>query len=108
MHPRPRHLAPGPTPAVIVADTPALPSPAPAPPLVRTRRRGARTAARALFPPASIPGLTSLNVLQETALGGGSIASLRIDTKGKAFAQQLLDMPVKVSNEIAKTLTENE
>lgn len=43
-----------------------------------------------------IPGFNALNFLLIDALGGGGIASLRIDPQGKAFAQQLLDMPVKV------------
>ncbi|PJG65558.1 acyclic terpene utilization AtuA family protein [Acinetobacter seifertii] len=43
-----------------------------------------------------LPGLNGLNFMLENALGGGGVASLRIDPQGKAFAQQLLDMPVKV------------
>lgn len=43
-----------------------------------------------------IEGFNALNFLLENALGGGGIASLRIDPQGKALAQQLLDMPVKV------------
>ncbi|PTV54085.1 acyclic terpene utilization AtuA family protein [Acinetobacter seifertii] len=43
-----------------------------------------------------LPSLNALNFILENALGGGGIASLRIDPQGKAFAQQLLDMPVKV------------
>lgn len=43
-----------------------------------------------------LPGLDALNFMLENALGGGGVASLRIDPQGKAFAQQLLDMPVKV------------
>ena len=43
-----------------------------------------------------IPGLNALNFMLQNALGGGGIASLRIDPQGKAFAQQLLDMPVKI------------
>lgn len=43
-----------------------------------------------------LPGLNSMNFLLIDALGGGGIASLRIDPQGKAFAQQLLDMPVKI------------
>lgn len=43
-----------------------------------------------------LPGLNALNFLLLDALGGGGVASLRIDPQGKAFAQQLLDMPVKV------------
>ncbi|MGG6528868.1 UNVERIFIED_CONTAM: DUF1446 domain-containing protein [Acinetobacter baumannii] len=43
-----------------------------------------------------LPGLNALNFMLENALGGGGVASLRIDPQGKGFAQQLLDMPVKV------------
>jgi len=43
-----------------------------------------------------LPGLNALNFMLENALSGGGVASLRIDPQGKAFAQQLLDMPVKV------------
>ncbi|EYR89541.1 hypothetical protein K011_3668 [Acinetobacter baumannii 25569_5] len=43
-----------------------------------------------------LPGLNALNFMLENALGGGGVASLRIDPQGKAFAKQLLDMPVKV------------
>lgn len=43
-----------------------------------------------------LPALNALNFVLENALGGGGVASLRIDPQGKAFAQQLLDMPVKV------------
>ncbi|MEC7118284.1 MAG: acyclic terpene utilization AtuA family protein [Pseudomonadota bacterium] len=43
-----------------------------------------------------LTGLHALNFMLENALGGGGMASLRIDPQGKAFAQQLLDMPVKV------------
>lgn len=47
-----------------------------------------------------LPGLNALNFMLENALGGGGIASLRIDPQGKAFAQQLLDMPVKVPKDL--------
>lgn len=47
-----------------------------------------------------LPGLDALNFMLENALGGGGIASLRIDPQGKAFAQQLLDMPVKVPKDL--------
>ncbi|OTG63206.1 acyclic terpene utilization AtuA family protein [Acinetobacter silvestris] len=43
-----------------------------------------------------LPELNALNFMLENALGGGGVASLRIDPQGKAFAQQLLDMPVKI------------
>ena len=42
------------------------------------------------------PGLSGFNFLLERALGGGGIASLRIDPQGKAYAQMLLDFPVTV------------
>ncbi|CAA0091246.1 Uncharacterised protein [BD1-7 clade bacterium] len=48
-----------------------------------------------------LPGLDAFNILMENALGGGGIASLRIDPQGKAVAQQLLDMPVEVDADIA-------
>lgn len=48
-----------------------------------------------------LPGSNAFNFLLENSLGGGGIASLRIDPQGKAFAQQLLDMPIPVSQEIA-------
>ncbi len=43
-----------------------------------------------------VPGIHALNFLLRDALGGGGIASLRFDPQGKAYAQQLLDMPVQV------------
>lgn len=49
-----------------------------------------------------LPGLQAMNFLLKNALGGGGIASLRIDPQGKAFAQQLLDFPVPVSAALAK------
>jgi len=48
-----------------------------------------------------LPGSHSLNFLLENALGGGGIASLRIDPQGKAFAQQLLEIPIAVPQHIA-------
>ncbi len=43
-----------------------------------------------------VPGIHALNFLLHDALGGGGIASLRFDPQGKAYAQQLLDMPMQV------------
>lgn len=42
------------------------------------------------------PGLNALNFLLEHALGGGGMASLRIDPQGKAFGQMALEMIVPV------------
>ncbi|AFT70077.1 putative ATPase [Alloalcanivorax dieselolei B5] len=49
-----------------------------------------------------LSGMHAFNFLLRNALGGGGIASLRIDPQGKAFAQQLLDMPVAVSEDVAE------
>jgi len=51
-----------------------------------------------------LPGSHSLNFLLENALGGGGVASLRIDPQGKAFAQQLLEFPVAVPQALADSL----
>lgn len=48
-----------------------------------------------------LPGTHSLNFLLENALGGGGVASLRIDPQGKAFAQQLLEIQIPVPQDIA-------
>lgn len=48
----------------------------------------------------ALPGIHGFNFLLEHSLGGGGVASLRIDPQGKAFAQQLLDFPVPVSTAI--------
>ena len=48
--------------------------------------------------------VSAFNFLLENALGGGGIASLRMDPQGKAFAQQLLEFPVPVSRELAHSL----
>ena len=53
-----------------------------------------------------MPGFDAMNFLLENSLGGGGVASLRIDPQGKAFAQQLLEFPVPVSAKIASTLAD--
>lgn len=47
-----------------------------------------------------LPGLNALNIMLTHALGGGGIASPRLDPQGKAHAQQLLAMPVKIPAEL--------
>jgi hypothetical protein len=42
------------------------------------------------------PGLHAFNFLLENALGGGGMASLRIDPQGKAYGQMALEMLVRV------------
>lgn len=44
-----------------------------------------------------VPGIFALNFVCERALGGGGMASLRNDPLGKAMAQILLSMPVRVA-----------
>ena len=43
-----------------------------------------------------VPGTDAFIFQLRNALGGGGIASLRIDPQGKAFGQMLLDAPVAV------------
>lgn len=49
-----------------------------------------------------IPGFHAFNFLLEHSLGGGGVASLRIDPQGKAFAQQLLEMPIPIASAVLK------
>ncbi|MDI9244844.1 acyclic terpene utilization AtuA family protein [Marinobacter sp. CHS3-4] len=49
----------------------------------------------------SMPGFNAFNFLLEHSLGGGGVASLRIDPQGKAFAQQLLEFPIPVPSSLA-------
>jgi hypothetical protein len=55
-----------------------------------------------------LPASHSLNFLLENALGGGGIASLRIDPQGKAFAQQLLEFPIPVPKALAASLEQGQ
>ena len=45
------------------------------------------------------PGLGAINFVLEDALGGGGMASMRIDPQGKAYGQRLLEMMVPVPPE---------
>ncbi|MGB3246732.1 MAG: acyclic terpene utilization AtuA family protein [Sulfitobacter sp.] len=48
-----------------------------------------------------LPGSNSLNFLLHESLGGGGIASVRIDPQGKGFAQMLLDIEIPVPADMA-------
>lgn len=48
-----------------------------------------------------LPGTHALNFTLQQALGGGGIASVRMDSQGKAFAQMLLDHPVPIPADMA-------
>ncbi len=52
----------------------------------------------------AMPGFNAFNFLLENSLGGGGIASLRVDPQGKAFAQQLLEMPIPITAALKKKL----
>ncbi|MBA91337.1 MAG: terpene utilization protein AtuA [Phyllobacteriaceae bacterium] len=48
-----------------------------------------------------LPGSNALNFLLHESLGGGGIASVRIDPQGKGFAQMLLDIEIPVPADLA-------
>jgi hypothetical protein len=48
-----------------------------------------------------LPGTQALNFMLHEALGGGGIASVRMDSQGKAYAQMLLDHPVPIPADMA-------
>jgi hypothetical protein len=52
-----------------------------------------------------LPGINAINFLLEHSLGGGGVASLRIDPQGKAYAQQLLQYLIPVSANIAAEIS---
>jgi hypothetical protein len=54
-----------------------------------------------------LPGIGGFNFLLRQALGGGGMASLKADPLAKAFAQMLLDMPVRVPAALAKEVADN-
>ncbi|MDQ8727486.1 acyclic terpene utilization AtuA family protein [Bradyrhizobium sp. LHD-71] len=51
-----------------------------------------------------LPGMNALNFVLHDALGGGGVASLRIDPQGKAFAQMLMDFPIAIPRTLADQL----
>ncbi len=51
-----------------------------------------------------LPGIKGFNFLLRQALGGGGMASLKADPLAKAFAQMLLDIPVRVPKSLAAKL----
>ena len=53
-----------------------------------------------------LPGTHALNFLLHDCLGGGGVASLRIDPQGKAFAQMLMDIAIPVPAGLAASLTD--
>lgn len=52
-----------------------------------------------------LPGIRALNFVLHDSLGGGGIASLRQDPQGKAFAQILLDCPIRIPRAVAASLS---
>jgi hypothetical protein len=51
-----------------------------------------------------LPGMNAFNFLLHDALGGGGVASLRVDAQGKAYAQMLMDYPIPVPAALAHAL----
>ena len=51
-----------------------------------------------------VPGLSALNFHFLDALGGGQMASLRMDPLAKGKAQQLLDMPIAIPATLLTTI----
>ena len=51
-----------------------------------------------------LPGIHGVNFLLKESLGGGGIASLRNDPQAKAYANQLLDIPIAVPKSVADAL----
>ncbi|MDO5533877.1 MAG: acyclic terpene utilization AtuA family protein [Propionibacteriaceae bacterium] len=51
-----------------------------------------------------VPGLSAVNFLIQEALGGGGIASLRIDPQGKAYGQMMLEALVAVPDELVDSV----
>lgn len=47
-----------------------------------------------------LPASNAFNFLLKDALGGGGMASLRMDALGKAYAQMLLDLPVWLPDDV--------
>ncbi|KAA0020092.1 acyclic terpene utilization AtuA family protein [Antrihabitans cavernicola] len=54
----------------------------------------------------ALPGLGAVNLLLCNGLGDGGTGSLRADPQGKAVAQQLLDMPVRIPADLHYHLAE--
>jgi hypothetical protein len=48
------------------------------------------------------PGLHAFNFLLQHALGGGGMASLRIDPQGKAYAPMALEIPISVPTRVLR------
>jgi hypothetical protein len=53
-----------------------------------------------------VPGFHAVNFLIQNALGGGGMASLRIDPQGKAYGQMALEMTIPVPESLAEGLAE--
>ena len=53
------------------------------------------------------PGLHAINFLIDNALGGGGMASLRIDPQGKAYGQMALEMTIEVPEAWAREIDQS-
>ncbi len=53
-----------------------------------------------------LPGIHACNFMLYEALDGGGTASMRMDPLGKGMGQMLLDMPIAVPEDLARSLSE--
>lgn len=53
-----------------------------------------------------LPGINACNFMLYDALDGGGTASMRMDPLGKGMGQMLLDMPIQVPEDLARSLSE--
>jgi len=51
-----------------------------------------------------VPGIHGFNFLMHDALGGGGMASTRLDVQAKTYGQLILDFPISISAELAATI----
>ena len=52
-----------------------------------------------------LPGINAFNFLLKNSLGGGGVASLRLDPQGKSFAQILLEFEIRNVPDLRKLAT---
>ena len=50
-----------------------------------------------------LPGIGAFNFMLHDSLGGGGVASLRMDPQAKAYAQMLLDIEIPLPESLART-----
>lgn len=51
-----------------------------------------------------LPGISAVNFLMDSVLGGGGVASIRNDAQGKGYAQLLLQVPVTIPSDLLENV----